>query len=153
VFVSSTLQELAAERAATRAAIEAQGLIPVMFELGARPHRARSLYRAYLAQNHLFVGLHFERYGWVAPGEDVSGLEDEYLLSAGLPRLVHLKAPAPDREDGRASLGAARCQVRADRRPGAVRLRTGAFDDAFAEGRTLDPRSGAAHCRALLSRC
>jgi len=77
VFVSSTLHELASERAAARAAIEALGLIPVMFELGARPHPARSLYRAYLAQSHVFVGLYFERYGWVAPGEDVSGLEDE----------------------------------------------------------------------------
>ena len=37
VFVSSTLQELADERAAARAAIEALRLIPVMFELGARP--------------------------------------------------------------------------------------------------------------------
>jgi predicted ATPase len=99
VFVSSTLQELAAERAAVRAGIEALGLIPVMFELGARPHPARALYRAYLAQSHLFVGLYFERYGWVAPGEDVSGLEDEYRLSDGLPRLVYLKTPAPDRED------------------------------------------------------
>jgi predicted ATPase len=100
VFVSSTLQELAAERATARAAIEAMRLIPVMFELGARPHPARSLYRAYLAQSHVFVGLYFERYGWVAPGEDVSGLEDEYRLSGGLPRLVYLKTPAPGREDG-----------------------------------------------------
>lgn len=98
VFVSSTLQELAAERAATRAAVEALGLIPVMFELGARPHPARALYRAYLAQSHVFVGVYFERYGWVAPGEDVSGLEDEYRLSGGLPRLVYFKAPAPNRE-------------------------------------------------------
>jgi hypothetical protein len=99
VFVSSTLQELAIERAAVRAGIESLGLIPVMFELGARPHPARALYRAYLAQSHVFVGLYFERYGWVAPGEDVSGLEDEYRLSGGLPRLVYLKAPAPDRAD------------------------------------------------------
>jgi predicted ATPase len=100
VFVSSTLQELAVERAAARAAVEALRLIPVMFELGARPHPARALYRAYLAQSHVFVGLYYERYGWVAPGEDVSGLEDEYRLSKGLPRLVYLKAPAPGREPG-----------------------------------------------------
>jgi hypothetical protein len=37
------------ERATARAAIEALRLIPVMFELGARPHPARALYRAYLA--------------------------------------------------------------------------------------------------------
>jgi hypothetical protein len=98
VFVSSTLQELADERAAARAAIDALRLIPVMFELGARPHPARALYRAYLAQSHVFVGIYFARYGWVAPGEDVSGLEDEYALSTRLPRLVYIKSPAPSRE-------------------------------------------------------
>ena len=40
VFISSTLQELAPERAAARAAVERLRLIPVMFELGARPHPA-----------------------------------------------------------------------------------------------------------------
>src|SRR5512144_2911696 len=38
VFVSSTLDELASERAAAREAIERLRLTPVMFELGARPH-------------------------------------------------------------------------------------------------------------------
>ena len=66
-----------------------------MFELGARPHAARALYRAYLEQSHVFVAIYFERYGWVAPGEEISGLEDEYRLSGGLPRLVYLKSPAP----------------------------------------------------------
>ena len=98
VFVSSTLAELAPERQAARRAIEALRLTPVMFELGARPHPARALYRAYLDQSHVFLGLYWQRYGWVAPGEDVSGLEDEYLLSGPLPRLVYLKDPSPDRE-------------------------------------------------------
>ena len=31
---------------------------------------------------------------------EVSGLEDEYELSEGLPRLLYFKKPAPDREDG-----------------------------------------------------
>jgi len=99
VFVSSTLGELADERAAAHRAIDALRLTPVMFELGARPHPARALYRAYLDQSHVFLGIYWERYGWVAPGEDISGLEDEYILSAGLPRLVYLKDPAPGRED------------------------------------------------------
>jgi hypothetical protein len=51
VFVSSTLEELAAERAAARQAIENLRLIPVMFELGARPHPPRNLYRSYLEQS------------------------------------------------------------------------------------------------------
>ena len=98
VFVSSTLQELAAERRAVRDAVTRLRLVPVMFELGARPHPPRSVYRAYLAQSQVFVGIYWQSYGWVAPGEEVSGLEDEYRLSAGLPRLVYVKSPAPDRE-------------------------------------------------------
>jgi hypothetical protein len=56
VFVSSTLAELAAERAAVREAIERLQLTPVLFELGARPHPPRDLYRAYLEQSQIFVG-------------------------------------------------------------------------------------------------
>ena len=69
-----------------------------MFELGARPHPPRPVYRAYLAQSQVFVGIYWQSYGWVAPGEQISGLEDEYRLSAGLPRLIYVKRPAPDRE-------------------------------------------------------
>jgi hypothetical protein len=98
VFVSSTLAELADERAAVARAIEALRLTPVMFELGARPHPPQELYRAYLAQSDIFVGLYWQRYGWVGPGMDVSGLEDEFALSGSLPRLLYVKGPAPDRE-------------------------------------------------------
>ena len=98
VFVSSTLQELAAERQAVRDAVTRVRLVPVMFELGARPHPPREVYRSYLAQSQVFVGVYWQSYGWVAPGEQVSGLEDEYLLSAGLPRLIYVKSPAAERE-------------------------------------------------------
>jgi hypothetical protein len=37
-------------------------------------------------------------YGWIAPGETISGLEDEYRLSGQLPKLIYIKAPAPERE-------------------------------------------------------
>jgi predicted ATPase/class 3 adenylate cyclase len=98
VFVSSTLAELAEERRAVHGSIERLQLTPVMFELGARPHPPRNLYRAYLEQSHIFLGIYWQRYGWVAPGETVSGLEDEYLLSDGMPRLLYVKAPAEERE-------------------------------------------------------
>jgi predicted ATPase len=94
VFVSSTLTELAAERAAARTAITRMHLTPVMFELGARPHAPRELYRAYLAQSEVFVGIYWQQYGWVAPGEEVSGLEDEYFLSGDKPKLIYMKAAA-----------------------------------------------------------
>ena len=100
VFVSSTLEELAAERGAARAAIEQLRLAPVMFESGARPHPAQAVYRAYLEQSDIFVGIYWQRYGWVGPGMTISGLEDELRLAAGMPRLLYVKVPAPDMEPG-----------------------------------------------------
>src|SRR6201993_3477990 len=98
VFVSSTLTELAAEREAVRDAVTRLRLVPVMFELGARPHPPQPVYRAYLAQSQVFVGVYWQSYGWVAPGEQISGVEDEYLLAAGLPRLIYVKSPGAERE-------------------------------------------------------
>src|SRR5919108_4901315 len=100
VFVSSTLEELAAERAAAREAITQLRLTPVFFEAGARPYPPRELYRAYLAQSDIFIGLYWQRYGWVAPDMAISGLEDEYQLAGDKPRLIYLKTPAPSREPG-----------------------------------------------------
>src|SRR5262249_51562698 len=98
VFVSSTIQELAAERRAVQNAVTELRLVPVMFELASRPHPARELYRAYLAQSQVFVGVYWQSYGWVAQGQRVSGIEDEYRRSAGLPKLIYVKTPAPDRD-------------------------------------------------------
>ena len=98
VFISSTLEELAAERSAARRAIQRLHLVPVWYESGARPHPPRSMYRAYLEQSQVFVGIYWQRYGWVAPGMDISGLEDEYRLAVGKPMLLYVKRPAPDQE-------------------------------------------------------
>jgi predicted ATPase len=98
VFVSSTLQELAEERQAAVSAIARLRLTPVLFEIGARPHPPRSLYRAYLAQSDVFIGIYWQRYGWIAPGEEISGLEDEFQLSGDRPKLIYIKTPAPERE-------------------------------------------------------
>lgn len=99
VFISSTIQELAAERLVVKEAISRLRLIPVLFEMGARPHPPQELYRAYLAQSHIFVGIYWNSYGWVAPGMNISGLEDEYRLSGGKPRLIYVKQPAPERQE------------------------------------------------------
>jgi len=98
VFISSTLGELAAERAAARRAITRLHLVPVWYESGARPHPPRSMYRAYLKQSQVFVGIYWQRYGWVAPGMEISGLEDEFRLAAGKPMLLYVKRPAPEQE-------------------------------------------------------
>ena len=83
----------------------------MLFELGAAAHPPRAIYRAYLAQSDIFVGLYWQRYGWMAPDMDVSGLEDEYALAGALPKLMYVKAPAPDREP---RLGALLARIKAD---------------------------------------
>jgi predicted ATPase/class 3 adenylate cyclase len=126
VFISSTLEELAAERAAARRAIARLHLVPVWYESGARPHPPRSMYRAYLEQSQIFVGIYWQRYGWVAPGMDISGLEDEYRLAAGKPMLLYLKRPAPGLEPRLAAM------IDSIRASGTVSYRT------FATPRELD---------------
>jgi len=99
VFVSSSLQELSDERRAVSRAISALRLTPVMFEQGARPHPPTEVYRAYLAQSDVFIGLYWQRYRQPPhAGAGVSGLEEEFDLSARLPRLLYIKEPAPARE-------------------------------------------------------
>lgn len=93
------MHELAEERSAAREAIERMHLIPVLFELGARPHAPRELYRAYLEQSHIFIGIYAEQYGWVTPGSTISGIEDEYDLAAELPKLIYIREPAPQRDE------------------------------------------------------
>lgn len=99
VFVSSTLGELANERRAVRQVIKDDlSLHPVMFEAGARPHPSRELYRAYLEQSHVYLGIFWQSYGWVAPDMEVSGIEDEYNLSSGKKRLIYVKQPESERD-------------------------------------------------------
>jgi predicted ATPase len=106
VFVSATMGEMAVERRAVATAITALRLTPVMFEAGARPDPPREVYQAYLAQSDVFIGIYWQRYGQVDAGMEVSGLEEEFLLSGteGLPRLLYVKTPAPDREPRLAEL-------------------------------------------------
>lgn len=92
VFISSTINELSAERKAARNSISNLRLIPVFFEAGARPHPPKDLYTAYLEQSHIFVGIYWNSYGWVAPGSEISGLEDEYRLCGNKkPKLIYVK--------------------------------------------------------------
>ena len=104
VFVSSTLGELANERAAVARAVRVLRLTPILFEVGARPHPPRDLYRSYLAQSDIFIGIYWQRYGWVAPGETISGLEDEYRLASDLPLLIYVKKDSEAREPRLGSL-------------------------------------------------
>jgi predicted ATPase/class 3 adenylate cyclase len=100
VFISSTLGELAPERDAVEAAVRTLRLTPVRVELGARAHRPDDVYRSYLDQSDVFVGIYWESYGWVAPDAAVSGIEDELERSRGRPQLIYVKEPAPERDPG-----------------------------------------------------
>jgi len=104
VFVSSTLKELVEERKAVRQSIVKLRLAPVMFESGARPHPAQKLYKSYISQSQIFIGIYWQSYGWIAPEMHISGLEEEYILSNRIPRLIYIKNPAPDREPALAGL-------------------------------------------------
>jgi predicted ATPase/Tfp pilus assembly protein PilF len=96
VFVSSTLKELAPEREAAKEAITQMHMAPVMFELGARPPPAGDLYRAYLDQSDIFLGIYWQEYGWIVPNMTISGLEYEYNLSGGKEKLIYIKRPVTD---------------------------------------------------------
>lgn len=91
VFISSTIVELAEERAVVRKVVEDLHMIPVYFESGARPHPPRDLYRAYLEQSDIFIGIYYQSYGWVAPDMTISGIEDEWLLAKDKPKLIYIK--------------------------------------------------------------
>jgi predicted ATPase len=99
VFISSTIGELKDERVAAERAIRSLRFHPVLFEMGARPHPPRDLYRAYLAQSAIFIGIYWQSYGWVAPEMEISGIEDEYRLSGDKPKLIYIKEPAPERHE------------------------------------------------------
>ena len=98
VFVSTTIGELAPERGAAAEAIASLLLAPVLFELGTRASSPRTMYRAYLDHSDIFVGIYWQRYGWVAPSMDVSELEDQYDLASDRPRLIYVKEPAAERD-------------------------------------------------------
>ena len=93
VFVSSTIKECAAERAAVRDAIRSINHEPILFEeIGARPYPPRDVYKARLEMSQIFIGIYRESYGWTAPEMDISGVEDEFRLAAvqGMDRLIYI---------------------------------------------------------------
>ena len=83
VFISSSPGELTDEREAARSAIRTLRLTPVVGEF---------------AEPDVFAGLYWQRYGWKSDAAAASVVEDEYVRSADVPRLVYVKEPAPERD-------------------------------------------------------
>ena len=93
IFVSSTLQECASERASARAAITSLNHEPILFEdIGARAHPPPDVYRPRLDISHIFVAIYRELYGWIAPDMDISGIDDEFRLATArdMDRLIYV---------------------------------------------------------------
>ncbi len=113
VFVSSTLGELKSEREAAKSAIKTLRLDPIGVDLGSRNgHDGLTI-----ADADIFVGIYWQSFGWE------SDLEREYETSSGLPGLIYVKEPAPEREDGLTDLLArarteARSRIRTFESPG-----------------------------------
>ena len=87
VLISSSQSELPEERAAARTAVRTLRLVPVTPELGAD--------HPVVAPSDVFVGVYWERYGWIPPEGTTSATEDEFHRCADRPRLVYLKEPSP----------------------------------------------------------
>jgi predicted ATPase/class 3 adenylate cyclase len=90
VFVSSTLGELKSEREAAKSAIKTLRLDPVGMDLGSRNGQDGLS----IADADIFVGIYWQSFGWE------SDLDRDYDASSGLPALIYVKEPAPDRENG-----------------------------------------------------
>lgn len=100
VFVSSVMNDFATERGVAKAAIESIGLSPVMAEeFGARPYSSKSACVDGVRESDCYLAIFGDRYGWRAPsGLSVTHEEFEAARQLGLPILLVVKDPAPDRE-------------------------------------------------------
>ena len=98
VFISSTIEELKEERKSVINAIRDLKLRPVFFEEGARPNDPRDVYKAYLEQSDIYVGIFWKRYGEILPDDTISGIEDEYNLSERKLRLIYVKEATEERD-------------------------------------------------------
>src|SRR5204862_3494946 len=90
VLISSTSGELLDERQAASTAVRTLRLTPVTPDPGDE--------HADPAPSDVFVGIYWQRYGWVPPGGSTSATEAEFHRYADRPRLVYVKEPAPNRD-------------------------------------------------------
>ena len=110
VFVSSTPDELASERAAVRRVIDELRLTPVM-------SASDSAERVQLSD--IFVGIYGESYGSVGAGKEISQVEDEYVRAEGKTALIYVKDQVARRD---ARLGALVRRIESDGRASCKRF-------------------------------
>lgn len=100
VFVSSTMDDLQAERGAAAGAITEVGAEPVLFEtLGARSDDSRQAYTSEVRRSQIYLGILSKRYGSRLPS-GYSATEEEYEEARRHRKeiLIFLDANVPDRE-------------------------------------------------------
>jgi len=93
VFISSTVQDLAAHRRAVQESVLQLGATVVAMEFfGARDERPKDeCLRLVREETDVFVGIYAHRYGFIPDGDDISITEQEYLeaLVARHPSFVY----------------------------------------------------------------
>ena len=94
VFVSSTLGELNSEREAAKSAIKTLRLVPAGVDLGSSGEQEGPA----VEEAGAFVGIYWQTSGW--PGDGGTDLVRDYERSVGIPGLVYVKEPAPERDEG-----------------------------------------------------
>lgn len=102
VFVSSLITDMPEERSAVRAAIEAVGATPVMFEdLGAQDISAEQAYLTGVRSSEIYVGMWASRYGVRMP-DGFSATHAEYLEAerSGLRLCVFVHSETGSEMDG-----------------------------------------------------
>jgi predicted ATPase/class 3 adenylate cyclase len=92
VLISTAPGELKSEREAAGSAIKTLRLRPAGMEAGSKDTPSE------VGQADIFVGIYWQTLGWL--GDHGADLEAEYDRSAGIPGLVYVKEPAPEREEG-----------------------------------------------------
>lgn len=95
VFISSSIRECPRERAVARDSVRSINHEPVLFEhAGARPYSSREWYLRKINEAHIFVGIYRNSYGYIAPGMNISGLEDEFRKAQerGMPCLFYVNS-------------------------------------------------------------
>src|SRR6266851_1485907 len=79
------------ERRAVDDAIRDLKLHPLVLEDDAYSSAKQEMYRAYVEQSHIFIGVFWKSPGSVVSAQAISNLEDAFLRSSGKPRLIYVK--------------------------------------------------------------
>ena len=98
VFISALPDELVAEVAVVRGAVQRLRLTPLIVEIPDGLPAARHMWQGYLEQSHVFIGLYGQGYGPAIDAAGISQQEDECRLAAQLPRLLYVRGRSLSRD-------------------------------------------------------